>query len=406
MAEPRKRRERGTGRVYLDRAKDRWVAAITVEGRVTKRLFRTKPDAEAGLKRLAALAEAHQLATTNQTVDQYLAEYLEDHVRENLSARTYQTYKGKLSTHVSPRLGKRRLRDLEPAHIRELYRQLREDGTLTRHKQPRARPLSPNSIASVHTILHGALAWAVRDGRIPSNPLDRVHPPQRVEYEAAELDEEAIRPLLAAIKGTRYEHLWRFQLATGVRHGEATGIRESDVDPERMVARIWEAIAAMPLALRAEGDGSYRWWERKGTKTKRSRRSTPLTLPALRAAQAGAAQAAALREAAGASWCPLEPGLLFPDDDGRPLRESKVLKAWNRLLERHKLPACRPHDLRHGYAGLALDGGAELIDVSRALGHASTAITDRIYGGRVAQGARRAAERVAEVFGEDGPEGS
>lgn len=398
------RRSPNAGRVYYDKSKDRWVAAVTVEGRVTKRLFKMEPEAEAGLRELLALAAQHQLALSNQTLDAYIAEWLEEHVRVNLAARTYQAYRGKLMTHVSPRLGTRRLRDLQPKHMRDLYAAMRREGTWTRHKIPQRRPLSPNTIADVHTILHGALAWAVRDGRIPFNPLDRVHAPGRVQFEPAELDDEAIRPLIAALKGNRYEHLWRFQLATGVRHGEATAVRAEDVDEARMTARIWEAIAAVPVELRAEGAGSYLWWERKRTKTARSRRTTPLNLPALRAAQAAAVQAGALREAAGNGWCAFEPGLIFPDDDGRPIRESKALKAWNRLLKAHSLPACRPHDLRHGFAGVALDGGAELIDVSRALGHASTTITDRIYGGRVARGARRAAEAVGRVF-EDDPEG-
>lgn len=398
------RRSPGKGRLYFDASKDRWVAAVTVDGRVTKRLYRTEPEGEAGLKTLLAQAEAQQLALSNQTLDQFIAEWLTDHVVVNRSARTYEAYRGKLAKHVSPHLGSKRLRDLEPKHVRQLYQKLRDDGGWTRHKDPKRRPLSPNTIANVHVILHSALTWAVRDGRIPSNPLDRVHAPQKVEYEPTTFEEEQVPILLAAIREHRYEHLWRFQLATGTRHGEATGLRREDVDRARMVARIWEAIAYLPSAVRdaPASDGPLIWWERKRTKTQRSRRTTPLSLPAMRAIEAGIRQADSLQEAAGPAWFTGEPGLIFPDDDGRPLRENKVLRAWDAMLAHAKLPDCRPHDLRHAAAELALEHGAALIDVSRLLGHADAGITDRIYGGKLSRAARRASDRVALAFGEEG----
>ena len=65
------------------------------------------------------------------------------------------------------------------------------------------------------------------------------------------------------------------------------------------------------------------------------------------------------------------------------------------------LPKCRIHDLRHLVAHTALDGGAELLEVSRLLGHSTVAITDRIYSGAVQRGARRAAEAAARSFDAD-----
>lgn len=390
------RRERGSGRVYWDESKQRWVAAVTYEGKVTKRLFKTKPEAETAVKQLAAKAEAKQLATTRQTFDEFIAEWLVEHVLVHRSKRTYEAYKGKIAKHASPHLGPKRLAAIEPKHIRELYQALRDDGGWTRHKEPKRRPLSPNTIANVHVILHSAFTWAVRDGRIPINPCDRVHPPQKVEYEPTTFDEAQIPALLAAIKDHRYEHLWRLQLATGARHGEATGLRRHDVDLPRMIARLWEALAYVPSSLRPDAQV---WWERKRTKTLRSRRTTPLSLPAMRAIEAAMVQADALREAAGDAWLgELEPDLIFPDDDGRPLRENKVLRHWDAMLKANNLPDCRPHDLRHSTAELAIENGAELIDVSRYLGHASVDITDRIYAGRLHRSARRASDRVAAAF--------
>jgi site-specific recombinase XerD len=164
--------------VFFDASKDRWVAAVTIDRKVVKRLFKTRPEAEAGARLLVRAAEDKRLATSRQTFDEYIAEWLVEHIRVHRAARTYEAYKGKLGKHVSPVLGRRRLAEIEPRHIRELYQRLRDRGTKTRHKDPQRRPLSPTTIATIHVILHSAFAWAVRDERIPSNPLDRVHAPE------------------------------------------------------------------------------------------------------------------------------------------------------------------------------------------------------------------------------------
>jgi integrase len=48
-----------------------------------------------------------------------------------------------------------------------------------------------------------------------------------------------------------------------------------------------------------------------------------------------------------------------------------------------------PHDLRHSAATLAYDGGLELREVSELLRHASTAVTDQVYLGRIGSETKR-----------------
>ena len=398
-AEPQRRRSPGQGQVYADRSRNRWIAAITVDSRLVRRTFGSEDEARAGLLALHAQLAAQTVDVSRQTLREYLVEWLADHVLVHRTKRTYEAYSGKLEKHVVPRLGNLRLQAVEPKHVRDLYTALLNEGTTTRHKVPKRVPLSPTTINHVHLILHTAFAWAVRDGRLASNPCDRVHVPQKATYDATTFDDEQVPVLLSAIRGHRYEPLWRYLLATGVRLGEATGCRVEDVDEARMSVRLHEAIAYVPTSLRTD---QRVWWERKAPKSARSRRTTPLTLPALAAIKAGIVQAKALRLAAGKSWHDL--GLVFPDVDGRPLREPKVLKAWDKMLNAAGLPKCRIHDLRHSFAGIALSHGAELLGVSRALGHANTAITDRVYAGRAFQDARRASDAVGNVLGEDGAE--
>lgn len=73
--------------------------------------------------------------------------------------------------------------------------------------------------------------------------------------------------------------------------------------------------------------------------------------------------------------------LLFPARNGRYLkRPSYDSTGWfNRAVERAKVQTITPHDLRHTAASLAISAGANVLAVSRMLGHKDPSVTLRIY---------------------------
>jgi hypothetical protein len=83
---PRSRRDRGAGRVYFDETKRRWVGAITVDGRVVKRLVKTEAQAKAKVRELLAGHQAGKLATTCMTLREWIAEWLADSILPNRAA--------------------------------------------------------------------------------------------------------------------------------------------------------------------------------------------------------------------------------------------------------------------------------------------------------------------------------
>ena len=67
---------------------------------------------------------------------------------------------------------------------------------------------------------------------------------------------------------------------------------------------------------------------------------------------------------------------LFATDDGTPLDESRVRKAFKAALRQAGLPLrFTPHALRHTYATLMLAAGAPLTWASGQLGHSSPQVT-------------------------------
>ena len=55
------------------------------------------------------------------------------------------------------------------------------------------------------------------------------------------------------------------------------------------------------------------------------------------------------------------------------------IKAENAAVERAKVQEITPHDLRHTCASLAVSSGANVLAVSRMLGHKDPSVTLRIY---------------------------
>ena len=71
---------------------------------------------------------------------------------------------------------------------------------------------------------------------------------------------------------------------------------------------------------------------------------------------------------------------LFPAKTGQRLERKGFERAFRRTLVKAALAAhYSPKSLRHSYASILLSEGVNVLYVSRQLGHASTAITEKHY---------------------------
>jgi integrase len=75
-----------------------------------------------------------------------------------------------------------------------------------------------------------------------------------------------------------------------------------------------------------------------------------------------------------------------------------VSRIFTKLAREAGLPTIRLHDLRHGYASLALQAGVHLKIASERLGHSSVTVTLDTYSHAIPGLQRDAAERVAALI--------
>jgi integrase len=252
----------------------------------------------------------------------------------------------KFRLHLEPKFGHLRLAEITTRDVQMHHAAMRAShsaGTANRHL----------------ALLSATFRKAVEFGVIDKNPATGIKQFKEVIQATACLDANQLARLFAALdtdeNATAASSL-KFLALTGVRREEALQAE-------------WQHVN-LDTGL---------WWLPK-TKSGRGRYIT------LNAAAAELLAAQPSRDKS--KW-------VFPGKNPeKPI--NNVRKTMERALAAAGLPHVRVHDLRHGYASLAVNAGATLYEVQHLLGHASPQVSMR-YAHLADTGLRRASQAVADV---------
>src|ERR671917_520092 len=292
------------------------------------------------------------------TVREYLTRWLEDSVRGTVRFSTYEVHRHMIEPHIVPALGRLKLKDLNPAHVRALYREKLDSG------------LSAATVHKMHSILRKALKQAVLDGLILRNVCEVVKPPKVERKEITPLDRQQAKALLEAASGDRLEALYVLAVHTGMREGELLGLKWEDVDFERGLLRLRHALVREGGKV-VLGD----------LKTPKSRRSVRLTAVATNALRGHLERQLAEMQRMGSHYQP--GGLVFATESGTLINPSNLRNRSFKPLLRRAFGEAGPdicfHDLRHTCATLLLSQGTHPKLVQELLGHATIAMTLDTY---------------------------
>ena len=254
-----------------------------------------------------------------------------------------------------PEIGRVQLKALSPEHLNRLYATWAERG------------LSPTTLSHLHTVLHTALAQAVKWNYVPRNVTELVKKPKMAHREMAVLSRDQAQRLLETARGDRNEALYVVALSTGMRQGELLALRWKDVNLDRGTAQVVATLQPTPEGLRISEP-----------KTKSSRRQVQLTPMAIDALRRHRTAQNTERLALGSAW--EDNDLVFANAVGKPILASTLIRlSFAPLLKRAGLPRIRFHDLRHTAATLLLEQGVHPKMVSAMLGHSTIAITLDLY---------------------------
>ncbi len=290
----------------------------------------------------------------NLTVGKYLERWLADSVLGTVRQRTYEGYAHMVERHIAPSLGRVKLKNLTPAHVRGLYRERLDSG------------LSLRTVQYIHTTLSKALKQAAEDGLIPRNSAASVKAPRPRREEIRPLDREQVRALFEAVSGHRLEALYIVAVTAGLRLGELLGLKWEDVDLDTGTLQVRRVLSEARSGRLFEAPKSG-----KGRQIRLTRYATE-ALKRHRKRQ--------LEERMKLAGLWQDQGLVFPSQVGTPLFARNLQRHFKALLKRAGLPqTIRFHDLRHTCATLLLRQGVNPKFVQELLGHADISLTLNVY---------------------------
>jgi integrase len=353
-----KRRGAGEGAI-CQCADGRWVAVLdlgTVAGKRRRKSLYGKTQREVVEKLRAAQrdqADGLTVAPERMIVRDYLERWLADAARPSVRPVTFAAYRSVVRARVLPTLGNRKLKQVTPLDLQELYRHLQEGG------------LAARSVAQTHRVLHIALAQAVRWQILPRNPADGVAAPRYRKREFSVLTMDQAAHFLDTTRDHPQHALYVVALTTGMRQCELLGLRWADVDLDAGRLRVCRALQRGNPPMFTE------------PKTPRSHRTILLSQRAVAALRSHRTRQLAHRLRVASQWEDYD--LVFPNAYGRPQSPRKVLRVFQTALRHTGLPVLRFHDLRHTAATLLLTQGVHPKVVSEMLGHASIALTLDTY---------------------------
>lgn len=277
-------------------------------------------------------------------------------VKPQIALSTYESYHQIVHQKIVPYFDKLNLALvlLRPLYIEKFY------------QAQYAQGLSSNTVLRYHSVLHKALADAVRKEWIASNPASLVKRPSKTKFVIAPYSASELNQLFSSIKGHRLELIIKLTAFYGLRRSEVLGIRwkSLDFDNNTLVINhtfqrvIEDGVIRSVAADKVKRDSSYR------------------TLPMPEIVRNIILK---YRDERYAGELPPPDAYLFLDKKGNVIKPDYVTAGFSRILKEHGLRHIRFHDLRHSSAGVLISNRVPLIEVQQWLGHSTINTTADLY---------------------------
>lgn len=256
----------------------------------------------------------------------------------DIRTNTLLSYKSKYNTWIGPNIGNLPMCDIKPYHCMMVLNKMKEAGR------------KASSIDQLRIVMHIIFEYALENEIITSNPVtksvkvkDSLHP--FVESRFLTRREQII--FLEEAKNHKYYEVFRFILETGLRYGELTGLRWSDISGRCMT------ISRQGYFL--EDHGEFVIGPPKSDKGYRDIYLTDTAMEIL-------------------DSLPKESTFVFP-----PRKRSIYNTQLKRICKIAGIEPFSIHKLRHTFATRAIESGMKPKTLQKLLGHSDVTITLNYY---------------------------
>ena len=248
-------------------------------------------------------------------------------------------------------------------------------------------PYSASYCKTIYMVLRSMFSVAVRNGFVDRHPCDYVilpKVPPKIEESSPRITEEQARELMRMTEEFNWFHsVVRFLLLTGMRSGEAFGLRWMDVDFKRKIIHVRYNLANV---------ASKHWLDTPKTKNSVRQLAMSPSVEALLLRQRE--EQKKWQKERGADNFP-HPEMVFTTPRGNYIDHNYAARKFKDLVKGTDFEDATLHSLRHANATLMLAAGVDLKVVSTLLGHASIATTANLYTDVLERTKAEAAREVA-----------
>ena len=389
-------------------------------------------------------------ADDRQTFAEYARYVLDLKERKGLKASTLDRYMSLLDR-ICPAIGHLKLADIRPKHLNDLYKNLGESGISKRGDKAVSRsdlyecmalnsltraglasnagvssatitaacqdkkidlasaeaiakalnqnvnklflverdnsPLSSKTVLEHHRLIRMILGVAEDEMLVSYNAASKASPPEIKKSEPNYFqvrDVERIRDALET-EPLKWRVITHLLLLSGCRRGEIMGLKWSRVDFKNSRIKIDSAL------LYSSKRGIYE----ETTKTENIRN---IKLPAetMRLLLEYRGWYLEQKFKNGDRWHNTD--YLFTKDDGAPMAPDGITAWLIKFSQKHGLPHVNPHAFRHTMGSILLKSGADIVSVSKRLGHAQTSTTLNIYSHVMEDADEQNSESLADTI--------
>ncbi|MFW6047181.1 MAG: tyrosine-type recombinase/integrase [Candidatus Woesearchaeota archaeon] len=296
----------------------------------------------------------------------YLDHWLENHKKPNIQTTTYDGYKVKINAHIKPTIGDIALQGLEPYHIESYFASKRKNGNRVTEEG-----LSENTLKKHYVLLNSALKRAIKLKLIKYNPMEAIEPPKPEKTEAPVMIKEDYEKLLNILK----EDLLMFtliftDLMTGMRRSEILGLEWPEVDLEKGIIDVKQALVAVSGGVE----------HKQKTKNDTSRRKIKISKTLIDILKKFQLEQKKMKLKLGIQTKEKDKDYVFCKLDGTNYNPKYYTDKLNEYLKKAKLSSKYTiHTLRHTFATINVNSGVDAEIVQKMLGHSTISTTLDIY---------------------------
>ena len=284
------------------------------------------------------------------TFNSIFIEYIE--IQKNKIKKQTITKNTQLNKYISKYLGDINIQDLTVPQYRQFKNKLTEANLSTVYKN------------KIHNLVKKLIKTAYTLYGINSNVPDICDKFYDVNYEKKEMQFftlEEYKQFKSVIKELKWQVFFDILFFCGLRQGEAQALTWNDIDFKNATISV-----SKTLTTKIKGEK----WTISTPKTKTSRRILPITKNLLEELKTLKYEQQKIIDFSD-SW--------FVVGNVKPLKETNICNHKNKYCKLANVKTIRIHDFRHSCASFLINNNADMLTVSKYLGHSNVSVTLNTY---------------------------